>query len=266
MTHPKEIFAQHHLRPNKRLGQNFLINEKILARIAETADLSKQDTVLEIGAGLGGLTRELAERAGQVVALEKDAALIPILKGNLKIYGNVQVEKGDILKQPPDWWRQFKSYKVVANIPYYLTSHLIRCLLEAESQPEQLVLLVQKEVAQRICARPPRMNLLAVSVQFYGAPRVVFSVPKNFFWPRPKVDSAVVKIADIKKPPHTKEFFETVKAGFAAPRKQLVNNLSKKLGWDKKTAQRKLAQCGLPETARAENLSVEQWLDLSVDN
>jgi 16S rRNA (adenine1518-N6/adenine1519-N6)-dimethyltransferase len=154
----------------------------------------------------------------------------------------------------------------VANIPYYLTSHLIRKFLELERKPKLIVLMVQKEVAQRICAKPPKMNLLAVSVQFYAKPEIISFVSKNCFWPRPKVDSAITKISNIKKQKATnneKLFFEIVRAGFSHPRKQLINNLSKKLGRKKEEIKKLLSQLGISPKKRAEELSIEDWMKLT---
>lgn len=260
-TEIKNILEKYGLRPNKRMGQSFLIDKNILDKIIQTADISKDDTILEIGSGLGNLTQKLAEEARKVITIEKDRQLLQPLEENLKEYGNIEIIQGDILRDeidlPPD-------YKIVANIPYYLTSPLLRMFLESENQPEEITLLIQKEVGQRIIAQPPRMNLLAISVQFYAQPKIIFPVSKNCFWPKPKVDSAIIKISQIKKPSlDVKEFFKLVKAGFSSPRKQLVNNLSSKLDLDKEEIKKALIECGLPQTARAENLSIENWTYLT---
>jgi len=265
----KNQLKEYNLKPNKRLGQSFLINKKVLQKIIKTANISKNETVLEIGPGLGVLTKELAQKAKKVIAIEKDKQMADALKEILKDYKNVEIIIGDalsILKTSP---------KVVANIPYYLTSPLIRLLLESDNPPEQMILLVQKEVAQRICASPRRslgeggqakMNLLAISVQFYAKPKIISYVSKSSFWPEPKVDSAIIKIANIKKPENIdiKKFFKLVKAGFSHPRKQLVNNLSKELNIEKEKIKKALAECNLNIQARAQNLSVEDWQGLSL--
>lgn len=256
----KNQLKEYNLKPNKRLGQSFLINKKVLQKIIKTANISKNETVLEIGPGLGVLTKELAQKAKKVIAIEKDKQMADALKEILKDYKNVEIIIGDalsILKTSP---------KVVANIPYYLTSPLIRLLLESDNPPEQMILLVQKEVAQRICAKPPKMNLLAISVQFYAKPKIISYVSKSSFWPEPKVDSAIIKIANIKKPENIdiKKFFKLVKAGFSHPRKQLVNNLSKELNIEKEKIKKALAECNLNIQARAQNLSVEDWQGLSL--
>lgn len=265
----KEILKKYQAFPSKRLGQNFLIDGKILNKIIKSANLSKDDVVLEIGPGTGILTLELAKRAKKVIAVEKDEKMIEILKDVLKNSGiqNVQIIKGDILKLLTSHFQLPTSFKVVGNIPYYLTSRLIRRLLELKEKPKLIVLMVQKEVAQRICAKPPKMNLLAVSVQFYGKPEIVSYVPKKSFFPKPKVDSAIIKIHPASKSWRSQEkeekFFKIVKAGFSQPRKQLINNLSKKLGIDKMKVREWLLKNGISPTARAETLNIENWLALT---
>lgn len=252
------------------MGQNFLIDRRALGKILQAAELSEKDTVLEIGPGLGVLTKELARRAGRVVAVEKDSRLCQILKDIFTAHKNVEIIQGDILKilgvklpnRLPD-----RTYKIVANIPYYLTSPLIRKFLEIEQPLQMMVLMVQKEVAQRICAKPPRMNLLAVSVQFYSQPKIISYVSKKSFWPQPKVDSAILSLRGGHRRRPTKQsraqFFCLVRAGFSCPRKQLANNLSKKLNLDREQIKKALTQCGLNPQVRAENLSVEEWEKLS---
>jgi len=202
MNDLKTILKKYDLKPNKLLGQNFLIDRTVLEKIIGAADLSKKDTVLEVGPGLGILTEELAKHAGGVIAVEKDKGLASFLQKRFGRVKNIDILQGDAMKfnspQPPLKLRggegELYHYKLVANIPYYLTSHLIRKFLEAENPPAQIVLMVQKEVAQRICAKPPEMSLLAVSVQFYAEPKIISFVSKKSFWPRPKVDSAIIKI------------------------------------------------------------------------
>lgn len=255
----KEILKTRNIRPNKVMGQNFLINQKALEKIIQAADLSKDDVVLEIGPGLGILTKELAKNTKKVIAIEKDQEIAKVLKEILEDYNNVEIVREDILK----FDLKIKNYKVVANIPYYLTSPLIRMLLESDNPPQDITLLMQKEVAQRVCARPPKTNLLAVSVQLYSKPKIISYVSKQSFWPQPKVDSAIIRIANIQKPDiDIKKFFKVVKAGFSSPRKQLINNLSKKLKIDKEEIGEDLTRCRLDTRVRAENLSLENWFEL----
>ena len=269
------MFKKYHFQPSKRLGQHFLISQKALQKIIQTAEISKKDIVLEIGPGLGVLTQELAQRAKKVIAVEKDKRMVEILKDVLKDHRNTEIIHGDILDiirdSPSDTVLDSRtvseglSLKIVANIPYYLTSPLIRLFLELKTPPQEMVLLIQKEVAQRICAKPPKMSLLAVAVQFYSQPKIISYVSKKSFWPQPKVDSAIIKIGQIKKPKNINQekFFRIVKAGFASPRKQLINNLSQKLNLDRGKIKKALTQCHLDIQVRAENLSVEDWINLS---
>jgi 16S rRNA (adenine1518-N6/adenine1519-N6)-dimethyltransferase len=263
----EKALKYHRIYPIKRLGQNFLIDKNVLRKIVEAAELSKNDTVLEVGPGIGNLTIELAKKVKKVIAVEKDKRMVEILKERLKEerIKNVEIVNEDILKFLPSF-KVRRSYKVVANIPYYLTSRLIRNLLEIERKPKLIVLMVQKEVAQRICAKPPKMNLLAISVQFYAKPEIVSFVSKNCFWPRPKVDSAIIKISEIKeqKAMNNEElFFKIVKAGFSQPRKQLINNLSKKLGVEKKRVKGWLLKNEISPKERAEALTMENWKALT---
>jgi 16S rRNA (adenine1518-N6/adenine1519-N6)-dimethyltransferase len=268
MSSWKEILKKYQAFPIKRLGQNFLIDKNVLRKIIEAAELSKEDVILEVGPGIGNLTIELAKKVKKVIAVEKDKRMVEILKENLKNFKNVEIVEGDVREIICTIVKKMaEGYKVVANIPYYLTSHLIRKLLELKRKPKLIVLMVQKEVAQRICAKPPKMNLLAVSVQFYAKPQIISFVSKNCFWPRPKVDSAIIKISNIKKQKPTKGeklFFEIVKAGFSHPRKQLINNLSKGLKKNKKVVEEWLLNCGISPDKRAENLSIEEWKRLTI--
>jgi 16S rRNA (adenine1518-N6/adenine1519-N6)-dimethyltransferase len=264
MSSLKEILRKYETLPIKRLGQNFLIDKNILRKIIEAAELSKRDVVLEVGPGIGNLTIELAKKVKKVVAVEKDERMVEILKERLKEekIENVEIVNEDILKFLPSF-KLRRSYKVVANIPYYLTSRLIRNLLEAKRRPRLIVLMIQKEVAQRICAKPPKMNLLAVSVQFYAKPKIVSYVSKNSFWPRPKVDSAIIKIEPRETKFNANLFFKIVRAGFSHPRKQLINNLSRKLGRKKEEIKKLLSQLGISPKKRAEELSIEDWMKLT---
>ncbi len=272
----KELLKQEEQKPKKSLGQNFLISKDVLARILGAAELSWTDTVLEIGPGIGTLTRGLAQSAKQVIAVEKDPAMVEILKETTKDLPNVEIVSGDILKQnlPSASYPHLaegkfaeSKFKVVANLPYYITSPVIRMFLEAADKPKLLVLMVQKEVAQRICAKPPDMSLLAVAVQFYATPSIVSYVKKSCFWPQPKVDSAIIKIVPKlalgKALLAEGKFFEVVKAGFKQPRKQLGNNLAQGLKLSRQQVEAWLSQAGIQPTQRAETLSIENWVSLA---
>lgn len=261
-----KILHKYSVKPNKIMGQNFLIDENVLKKIIEIANIKPKDTILEVGPGLGILTMELAKKAKYVIAIEKDKKLCEILKQILKNQkiNNVKIVNKDVLKiQNSEIESKFKiqNYKIVANIPYYLTSPLIRKFLEAENKPSEIILMVQKEVAERICAQPPKMSLLAVSVQFYAKPEIVFSVSKNSFYPTPKVDSAIIKIVPQETPEiDVNKFFAIVKMGFSAKRKMLSNNL--KSQFQSSNVKSILKNIELNPNIRAENLTIENWIKL----
>lgn len=265
----KELLAKFETRPNKRLGQNFLIDKNVLNKIIKLANLKNTDTVLEVGPGIGTLTQELAKNAKQVIAVEKDTVMIKILGETLVEFKNIKIIQGDILvslRGRSEATDEAKNYKVVANIPYYLTSPLIRQFLETKNPPTEIILMVQKEVAQRITANPPNMNLLAVSVQFYADAKIISYVSKNCFYPAPKVDSVIIKITPrglTSRPTggltSPDLFFKIVKAGFSQPRKQLGGNLSKSLKLTKKETEEWLGKAGINPTQRAETLNVADW-------
>jgi len=254
------------LRPDRRLGQNFLISPAALNRVVEAADLAPDDDVLEIGPGAGALTVRLASRAEHVVAVELDERLRPLLETVLHPYPNVRLIFGDILKQDLTALMGGKDYVVAANIPYYITSAVIRHLLEHTPRPRRMVLTVQREVAQRIVAQPPRMSLLALSVQVFGEARMVARLPAGAFYPRPNVDSAVVRV-DITSPrvpeAHLEAFFRLAKAGFAQRRKTLRNTLAAGLRWPPEQAEALLAAAGIDARRRAETLSLDEWRALT---
>lgn len=267
---PRALFAEFEFRPEKALGQNFLRDKRILPRIVATAGISPDDTVIEVGAGLGVLTRALAERAKRVVAVEVDQRLIPILERLLSDLTNVTLVHADILKVSPSALLAPESppyYKVVANLPYYITSPTLRHFLEAERKPTRMVVMVQREVAERIIAKPGEMSLLAVSVQFYARPTLVARISRHSFYPPPEVDSALVCLDLYETPPYDvpepRAFFEIVSAGFGQRRKQLHNSLARGLGLSTEQAVRLLNNCGIDPTHRAEDLSLEEWACLS---
>ena len=260
----RAILRRFRLHPKKGLGQNFLVDEQALAKVTAAAELTPLDTVLEIGPCLGSLTRHLADAARRVVAVEIDEELLPALAHTLQSYENVEILGADILKV--DLARQVApppGYKVVANIPYYITSALVRYLLEAPARPARMVLTVQQAVAERMVAQPDDMSLLAVSVQFYSQPRIVARLPAGAFYPRPEVDSAVVQLEVFPSPPvavdDVSHFFRVVKAGFSQKRKQLRNSLSGGLRLPNPQVDALLAQVGISPQRRAETLSLAEW-------
>jgi 16S rRNA (adenine1518-N6/adenine1519-N6)-dimethyltransferase len=261
--------AQNRHIPRKRFGQNFLTDRNILNKIVEAAEVGPLDIVLEIGPGRGHLTRALAGTSARVVAVEVDRDLYRHLETEFADFSNVNLVQGDILaKAPRQWLAEAKlapPYLVVANIPYYITSAILRYLLEAETPPQRIVVMVQKQVAQQIVARPPHGNLLGTSIQFYGQPKVVMNVPAGAFYPRPAVDSAVVLI-DVDAPGGTgdaKQFFRVVRAGFGSKRKQLRNALMTGLHLSSAEAAALLHRAGIDPARRAETLSLDEWKHLA---
>ncbi len=272
---PLDLLRRHNLNLKKSLGQNLLVDASHLNRIAGAADLEKTDTVLEIGPGLGALTHHLAEQAGRVIAVELDQRLIPILRAEFADRPHVSFVHGDILElspaeliplqlpDTPDPPSAAVPYKVVANLPYYITSAVLKHILESLAPPTLAVLLVQLEVAQRMVAQPGAMSLLAVSVQFFARPRALHRIPAGAFLPRPKVDSRVVRL-DVRPQPavpdvEPSQFFRTVRAGFGQRRKQLRNSLSAGLSASKQEAESWLTASGIEHRRRAETLSLQEW-------
>jgi 16S rRNA (adenine1518-N6/adenine1519-N6)-dimethyltransferase len=261
MIHPKHLLDQYGISPKKSLGQNFIFDDFVLAKIAGAADLTPDDHVLEIGPGLGALTRHLAHIAQRVVAVELDGRLTPIFLVQTSDYTNIELIEGDILDlDPADYFQQ--PYKVVANVPYYITGAILRHLLTAQFKPAIIVLTVQQEVAERLTAVPGDLSLLAVSVQFYGRVEIVEKIKAGAFWPRPDVDSAVIRITlfdeRIVPPEEEDAFFSLVKAGFSQKRKQLQKNL-RMVGGSTSEIRQKLQSAGIDGTRRAETLSLEEW-------
>lgn len=261
------------MRAKKTLGQHFLLCHWVVSTMIKSAAVDASDTILEVGPGTGVLTRALAKTANRVIAIEKDEELAATLAESLKKDGaaNAIILPGDILTALPTILSYYKlqtaSYKLVANIPYYLTSRLIRILLEGEPKPERMVLTVQKEVAERIVAQPPKMNLLSLSIQIFGRPEVVKIVPAECFSPKPKIDSAIIKISQIstrffeENSLNKERFFSLARAGFSQKRKTLGNSLAKVA--EKKDVVRALAAAGLSPMARPEELSLAQWAHLA---
>jgi 16S rRNA (adenine1518-N6/adenine1519-N6)-dimethyltransferase len=255
------------LSPKKGLGQNFLVDPETLRKIIQAADIPPGSLVLEVGPGLGSLTRGLAQVARKVMAVELDAGLLPLLAQVLAGYQNVEVVNGDILEIDPADLMGESGYLVVANIPYYITSALIRHLLSPEIKPARIVLTVQKEVADRICAAPGDLSLLALSVQVYGDAKRVLRIPAGAFYPAPKVDSGVVRV-DLYAQPlipgnHLDDFFKLAKAGFSQKRKTLRNSLSAGLHFPPDRVVALLDSVGIDPRRRAETLSLAEWKSLT---
>ncbi|MFH1639087.1 MAG: 16S rRNA (adenine(1518)-N(6)/adenine(1519)-N(6))-dimethyltransferase RsmA [Chloroflexota bacterium] len=273
----RALLHRHDLRAKKSLGQHFLVDRSVLRQIIAASDLNKSDVVMEIGPGLGVLTRELALRAGQVIAVEVDRHLAEILREELHSFDNVRIVNRDILELTPESLMEEMassfapsvnplSYRVVANLPYYITSAVLKHFLTAGLKPTAVVVMVQKEVARAIVARPGDMSLLAVSVQLYGQPAIVRTVPAKSFYPAPEVDSAILKIELFPRPQVSitdeASFFTLVRAGFSASRKQIVNSLAQGLGLPKQDTLNLLEEAGVARMRRAETLTLEEWIKL----
>lgn len=251
------------IAPKKSLGQNFLHDPHTLEKIVALAELPTGATVLEIGPGTGNLTRALARAAGRVIAVEVDDRLIPLLHDAFADQPHIEIVHGDILTLDLAARLGDAPYTLVANLPYYITSAVLRHLLKADQPPTLAVVMVQREVAQRIVAKPGDMSLLAVGVQFYAEPRIVNKVPAGAFYPRPKVDSAVLRL-DVRPQPAVPDvdpvhFFEVVRAGFSQKRKQLLNSLSSGLSLPKDQIRASLVVAGIDPQRRAETLSLDEW-------
>jgi 16S rRNA (adenine1518-N6/adenine1519-N6)-dimethyltransferase len=251
----------------KSLGQNFLTDENIARKIVESANLSSADNVLEIGPGEGILTKYLAESDAHVLAIEIDRNLENILIKKFRKNRNIKIIFSDILKANlPKLIEEnnFQSYKVVANLPYYITSKILRLLLETKYPPDEMVLMVQKEVGERIVAQDEKESIQSISVKFYAEPEILFEVPRENFEPAPVVDSVVIRIKRKKDVPEIdiQKFFSLVKAGFSAKRKMLANNLSSALSISKDELLEWMKKIGLAPTVRAEKLKVEDWTKL----
>ncbi len=271
-----EVLKRHGIRPSKGLGQNFLIDRDVLERVVEAGDLKADDVVLEVGPGIGAMTHLMAQRVARIVAIELDSRMLRVLGDTLRDDTNVRLVQGDILKinhvseilkdAPPAKAAPIR-YKVVANLPYYITSAVLRHLLGARIRPEQMTVMVQREVAERIVALPGKLSLLAISVQVYGQPEIICHVPASAFYPRPKVDSAVLRINVYEKPRVAEDdmerFFKVVRAGYAQKRKQLRNSLTHNLHLPRVRVLAALEKAGISPDKRPQMLTIEEWSRLA---
>ena len=278
LTQTKRLLRQFDLQARKKLGQHFLIDDEVLELITSAAGLTPTDVVMEIGPGLGVLTKELARQAGWVMAIELDNKLASILKQTLASFSNITIINEDILGIEPATLIQEQkagfpqainspfNYKVVANLPYYITSPVLRHFLEASVKPQIMVVMVQKEVAEAIAAEPGQMSLLSISVQFYGQPRIISYVPAQCFYPAPEVDSAILQVDVYPQPAvavtDERGFFDLVRAGFSAPRKQICNSLAQGLGLPKAEVLLLLEKTQIVPQRRAETLTLNEWARL----
>ena len=253
----KYIMNKYNVHPSKKLGQNFLFDEQSLQTIAQ--DVTKEDTVIEIGPGLGTLTAILAEKANKVIAIELDSKMVSILKDRFKLYNNVQIVQDDILNVDID--KIAPKAKVVANLPYYITTSIITKLIKTNIK--DITILIQKEVAERICAEPgtKRAGAITYFVKYFADSKIIANVPKEYFIPAPEVESSIVKIVkrDKKAAKVNNEnlFFEIIKINFTQRRKTILNSLSSII--DKEVLKNILKECKIEENVRGENLSIEQF-------
>lgn len=263
------ILNKYGLRANKKLGQNFLINESIIYDILKKANVTKEDVVIEIGPGLGSLTKELINNAKKVIAIELDPNMIDILKSRFGIFDNFEVIYGDVLKiDLEELIKGYDSVKVVANLPYYITTPIIMKLLEDKLKIKSITVMVQKEVGERICAthKDKEYGAITVSVQYYSEPQIIIDVPKENFLPAPEVDSCVIRLDMREKPPVSlkdeKLFFRLVKGAFTQRRKTINNSLTCS-GKSKEEIMAALNKLGIDSKLRAENLSIQQYADIA---
>lgn len=262
----RNLLYLHGMRPNKSFGQNFLIDRSILQAIVQTADISADDEILEVGAGTGVLTRELAKQARRVVAVELERDMLTLLQKITQPYANVELVARNLLSLNPQSVFEQRPYKLVANLPYYITAPTFRHFLESENAPRLIVVMVQWEVAQRIIATPGDLSVLAISVQLYGRPQVVARVPARAFYPAPKVDSAILRVDVSSQAPllaqERERFFRVVQAGFGEKRKQLHNSLTHGLHYKNEQVRTWLGLANIDVSRRAETLSIDEWIQL----
>lgn len=271
LSRTREICQMFEIKPARSKGQNFLINEKIYDDIVKAAGVGKGDTVLEVGPGLGFMTAKLAQAAKRVIAVELDDKLASYLQMAVDAQDleNVEIVNQDILKlNLTDHLLPGEPFKVVANLPYNITSIFLRSFLSASRQPETMTLMLQKEVAERMSAMPPDMSLLAVSVQYYSEPKIIREVKAGNFWPEPEVDSAIItlnirgRVRDEGSQQFEKTFFRLVRSGFSAKRKMLKNNLAAGLRLKSSEVEKEIIKLGLDPKVRAEELAIENWKKL----
>ncbi|MFA6391705.1 MAG: 16S rRNA (adenine(1518)-N(6)/adenine(1519)-N(6))-dimethyltransferase RsmA [Patescibacteria group bacterium] len=268
----KYLTKNYGIHPQRESGQNFLIDEDVLDAIVESAQLKPDDNVLEIGAGFGPLTKKLAEKVQKVWAVELEKRFIPALNKLGKSYSSIEIIHQDIIKTEISKLVGKKQYRIVANIPYNITSYVLRKFLEQDPKPKTMTVLIQKEVAERITAEPGALSLLAVSIQYFGNPHIVREVTKECFWPEPKVDSAVIMIDGIKTDSQIqeenrkngykfsqKQFFQVVKAGFSAKRKQIHNNLTNSFHTNADIIRQILVECDIKPELRPQDIQINSW-------
>jgi 16S rRNA (adenine1518-N6/adenine1519-N6)-dimethyltransferase len=270
----RQLLRQSGFKPKKSLGQHFLIDEAVLQRILSAAELSPGEIVVEVGPGLGILTEALAKQGARVIAVELDAKLVALLKKRLAGFPDVKIVHADILRVTPGQLLQDNSatsevvrgYKVIANLPYYITSPVLSHFLKTQPRPSMMVVMVQREVGEAIAAAPGKMRLLSVKAQFYSRPAIVSYVPAASFYPPPKVDSAILRLDVYSQPPievsDVAGFFDIVMHGFRSPRKQLRNSLAHSFEMPAGQVASLLEKAGIEPKRRAETLKLEEWREL----
>ncbi|MFH1192049.1 MAG: 16S rRNA (adenine(1518)-N(6)/adenine(1519)-N(6))-dimethyltransferase RsmA [bacterium] len=273
----KELCEKYNIYPSKSKGQNFLLRDDALEKITQAGDIKKEDTILEIGPGFGFLTRKLAEKGGNIISVELDKSLMYVAKKELKGYDNIRFINEDILKLSYDELKKLtagREYKIIANIPYNITGSFLKKFFSINQKPRMMVLLIQKEVAERLCApsgKKGEMSILGVSAQFYANPEIISIVDKSCFYPEPKVNSAIIKLVlreeffNFIDDKDEKDFFRIVKIGFSSRRKMLKNNLLnglKNVGVKEDDIENALLKCGLDLKARPQELTVDDWKNL----
>lgn len=263
LTETKYLLKKYNLQPRREGGQNFLVNDKIVQKIVRAADLRADDVILEIGPGLGALTGQLCQKAKKVISVEQDRDLMKLLNNLQAVNKNLKIINNDIFKVDLNDYVEDKEYKLVANLPFNISSLVLRNFLQFKPRPKEIVLLLQKEVAERAAAGPGEMSLLSVAVQFFGQVELLDIVEPEDFWPAPEIKGRIIKIIlKNKKGIAEEDFFKFVRAGFSARRKRLVNNLAQGLKLDKKEVENKLVQADLDKNIRAQDLTVEKWVEL----
>jgi 16S rRNA (adenine1518-N6/adenine1519-N6)-dimethyltransferase len=261
--HLKNLLHSLKIKPKEYLGQNFLISEDVLNEIIEVAKIQKGETVVEIGPGLGVLTQRLAQASAKIIAVEKDERYVGVLKKFFRESKNIDIIEKDILQFNFD--NISGDYKIVSNIPYYLTSHLLQILLALKHKPTKIVFMVQKEVAERLVAGPGNLSVLGISVQIFADVSIAAVVPKENFWPKPKVDSSIIVIEPKNKFPQISDqklFFRILKIAFAGKRKQIHNSLANGFKWDKEKVMKVLSDSQIDPLSRPQDLSIEDWIRL----
>ena len=264
----KYLVKKHNINPRRQNGQNFLSNPGITKKLLESAELNSDDTVLEIGAGLGAVTAELATTAKKVIAVEMDRDFIPVLNNLKKANNNLEIINKNIfdinfVETGRDLSLQNGHFKLISNLPFNITSKVFRHFLEHGPQPSLISVIIQKEVAERITAKPGDMSILSASIQLFGEPKIEKIVKKSQFWPQPEVDCAILTVKNIKNPANISDislFFRLLRIGFSSKRKKLASNIANGLKIDKEIATKKLKSIGLTENARAQELSMEKWV------